>query len=253
MKITFLGTGTSQGVPVIACDCDTCCSDDPRDKRLRSSVLIETKTETILIDPGPDFRQQLLREKVRKLDGILITHEHIDHIAGLDDVRSFNFIFKRPMEIYCEERVELAIRRIYSYVFAEKKYPGIPSLNINRIKTSEFSIGKTKILPIRAMHLKLPVLAFRVNDFAYITDVNFIPEEAFEKLKGLKVLAINALRRKPHISHFNVDEALAAIERINPEKSYFTHISHMLERHEIAEPTLPDSVFLAFDGLCVSC
>lgn len=251
MKITFLGTGTSQGVPVIACDCAICQSIDSRDKRLRSSVMIEINDKVLVIDTGPDFRQQMLRAKVHRLDAVLFTHEHKDHIAGLDDIRSFNWLYKKPMDIYAEQRVIKALQLEYSYVFAEYKYPGIPEMNIHKIDEKTFFIEDIEIIPIRALHYKLPVLGFRIGDFAYITDANSIPEAEFEKLKGLKVFVLNALRKKEHLSHFNLDQAVEIAKKVNAEQSYFTHISHLMGFHEQINAELPKSMQLACDELTI--
>ena len=247
MKITFLGTGTSQGVPVIACRCNTCLSEDPKDKRLRSSVLLEDGNTTILIDTGPDFRQQMLRARVDHLDAILYTHEHRDHIAGLDDIRAFNFIQKKPMELYGEERVLRALHHTFPYIFAERKYPGIPQVNYHKIDLSPFKIDDTEIIPIRALHYRLPVLGFRIGDFAYLTDANFIPPEEIDKLRGVSHFAISALRKKEHISHFNLEQALGVIQEVNPGQAYLTHISHMMEPTATVEAELPENVHFAFD------
>lgn len=249
MKITFLGTGTSQGVPVIACKCETCQSNDKRDKRLRSSVMIEYEDKTIVIDTGPDFRQQMLREKVEDITAILFTHEHKDHIAGLDDIRAFNYIHKRAMEIYADKRVEKALRREYAYVFAEDKYPGIPEMNVHIIDNNNFYIKNIEVIPIRLMHYKLPIFGFRIKDFTYITDTNYISNQEKEKIKGTKVLVVNALRKKKHISHFNLEEALALIDEIKPERAYLTHISHLMGQQAKVEKDLPPKVFFAYDGL----
>jgi len=249
LKITFLGTGTSQGVPVIGCECDACKSTDTHDKRLRSSVLIELNEKIFVIDTGPDFRQQMLRENVKDVTAILFTHEHKDHIAGLDDIRAFNYIHKRPMEVYADERVQKALRREYAYVFAEDKYPGIPQMNTYTIDNSSFKIGDIKITPIRLMHHKLPILGFRIKDFTYITDTNYIEPEEKEKIKGSKVIVVNALRKKKHISHFNLEEALELIDEIKPEKAYLTHVSHLMGKQADIEKSLPKNVYFAYDGL----
>jgi phosphoribosyl 1,2-cyclic phosphate phosphodiesterase len=231
VKITFLGTGTSQGVPVIACECNTCLSTDPHDKRLRTSLLLETGGTTLLFDAGPDFRQQMLREHVTKLDSIILTHEHKDHISGMDDVRAFNYKSQDAIDIYSEERVQKAIKKEYSYVFSEFQYPGIPKMRLNSIPDHNFTVEGIMITPIRVFHYRLPVYGFRVGNFAYITDANYIPEESKEKLFGVKYLVINALRKEKHISHFSLREAVDFIREISPKKAYITHISHQMGLH----------------------
>lgn len=249
MKVTFLGTGTSQGVPVIACDCAVCSSEDSRDKRLRSSVMITIEGKNYVIDSGPDFRQQMLKEKVQSLEAVLFTHEHKDHVAGLDDVRAFNYKFQKDMEVFCSERVEEALRREFHYVFDANPYPGVPKVNLNKIEWEPFSVDCIEFIPIKVLHHKLPVTCFRINDFTYITDAKTIAPEEKEKIKGTKVLVVNALRKTEHISHFNLEQALDFIEEINPEKAYLTHISHLFDKHEEIEKTLPENVKVAFDGL----
>lgn len=251
MRITFLGTGTSQGVPVIACKCGTCLSDDKRDKRLRSSVLIETGEKNFVIDTGPDFRQQMLREKVTHLEAILFTHDHRDHIAGLDDIRAFNFNSNSPVDVYAEENVQESLKKQYSYVFENNKYPGTPRINIHLIQNTSFFIDETKIIPIRVMHYRLPVLGFRIGDFTYITDANFISEQEKEKIIGTKHLVINALRRQKHISHYNLSQSLKIIKELSPRKAYLIHMSHQMGRTSEVEHLLPDNVMLAYDGLKV--
>jgi phosphoribosyl 1,2-cyclic phosphate phosphodiesterase len=253
VKITFLGTGTSQGVPVIACECEICHSSDSHDKRLRTSALIETGNTTLLIDAGPDFRQQMLRENVVKLDSILLTHEHKDHIAGLDDVRAFNYKSRDAIDIYAEERVQKALKKEYSYVFSEYQYPGIPKMRLNPIPEHAFLIGEVKIEPIRVFHYRLPVMGFRIGNFAYITDANYIPEESKEKLFGVKYLVINALRKEKHISHFTLREAIDLIHEISPKKAYITHISHQMGFHQEISKELPSGIMLAYDGLSFNC
>jgi phosphoribosyl 1,2-cyclic phosphate phosphodiesterase len=250
VKITVLGSGTSQGIPVIACDCHVCTSGNPKDDRLRCSILIEFDHENFVIDAGPDFRQQMLREKVKSLKGILFTHEHKDHIAGLDDVRAFNFRENRDMDIYCTSAVEVALKREYHYVFNEHKYPGVPELNIIPIQNQSFLLeDKINVIPIEVMHYKMPVMGFRFGKFAYITDAKTIADEECEKLKQLDVLIVNALRKEEHISHFNLDEALAFIDKVKPKKAYLTHISHLFGTHEEIMNELPSYVEVAYDGL----
>lgn len=252
MKVTFLGTGTSQGVPVIACSCEVCNSLDFRDKRLRTSVFIEVDGLSLVVDTGPDFRQQMLRERVTKLDAILYTHEHKDHTAGLDDVRSFNFAQKKDMPVYGEPRVLEQLKREFAYAFTEKKYPGVPQIELNEIAETPFEIQGVKIVPIRAMHYKLPVLGFRIGDFTYLTDANYINEENRDKIKGSKILVLNGLQHEPHISHFTIEEAVEVADQLGVEKAYFTHISHKLGQHQIEQEKLPENRFLAYDGLILN-
>ncbi|MDP1728289.1 MAG: MBL fold metallo-hydrolase [Bacteroidota bacterium] len=252
MKITFLGSGTSQGVPIIACECEVCASVDPKDKRLRSSVMVEHNGKIIVVDTGPDFRQQMLTADVKWLDALLFTHAHRDHLSGLDDIRGFNFKMKRAVDVYCEKRVESAIRREFFYAFEEPKYPGVPEMNIHHIGLDAFELFDLKIEPIRVFHHKLPVLGFRFQKFVYITDANLIEPKEMEKIKGCEVLVLNTLRREFHISHFTLDEAIELVKIINPKQAYFTHISHQLGRHEEVENELPPNMHLAYDGLVVN-
>jgi phosphoribosyl 1,2-cyclic phosphate phosphodiesterase len=251
MKITFLGTGTSQGIPLIACGCEVCTSSNPKDNRLRVSVMIEVDGKNIVIDSGPDFRQQMLRENVKTLEAVVFTHEHKDHVAGLDDVRAFNYFSGKHMDVYANEQVQVALKREFHYVFSGDNYPGIPRINVHTIDTAPFDVSGVKFIPIQVLHYQLPVLGFRVNDFTYITDANFISDEEIEKIKGTKVLVLNALRRAKHISHFTLEEALELVKKINPEKAYFTHISHQLGLHDEVSKELPSNVELAYDGLQV--
>lgn len=253
MKITFLGTGTSQGVPVIACECATCLSDDCHDKRLRASLLVETASNTIVIDAGPDFRQQMLSAGVKKLDAILLTHEHKDHIAGMDDLRAFNYKSQSAIDIYAEERVQNAVRKEYEYVFAENRYPGVPKMELHTIAGYNIDLNGDVIIPLRIFHYRLPILGFRIGEMAYITDANYIPEETKEKIIGVKYLVVNALRKEKHISHFSLGEALALIEQVSPRKAYITHIGHQMGRHADVNRDLPVNVTLAWDGLEVNC
>ena len=249
MEVTFLGTGTSQGIPVIACPCNVCQSTDSRDKRLRTSVLIEENGKTFVIDTGPDFRQQMLRENVKNMDGIIFTHEHKDHTAGFDDIRAFNFINKKKMEVYASSRVQEAIRREFPYIFNEFKYPGIPEINLHLIENKLFNIDGVDILPIEVMHYKLPVFGFRIGNFSYVTDANFISNTEKEKIKNSDVLVLNALRRETHISHFTLEQAIHLVEELKPRKAYFTHISHQLGLHSDVSKELPSNIELAYDGL----
>ncbi len=252
-KITFLGTGTSQGVPVIACECPVCLSDNPKDNRTRSALLVETDNNILVIDAGPDFRQQMLREKVRHLDAILLTHEHKDHIAGMDDVRAFNFKSQSAIDIFTEERVQNAVRKEYSYVFSEIQYPGVPRMALHDINKYEVNINGDIVIPLRVFHYRLPILGFRIGNMAYITDANYVPEETKEKLIGVKYLVINALRKEKHISHFCLREALDLVEEISPRKAFITHIGHDMGKHAEVSRELPANVLLAWDGLKVNC
>jgi phosphoribosyl 1,2-cyclic phosphate phosphodiesterase len=249
LKITFLGTGTSQGVPVITCNCEVCQSDDHRNNRLRVSILIETADKTIVIDSGPDFRYQMLRAKVKDLDAILFTHEHKDHVAGLDDIRPFNYLLHKNIDIFATTGVQEALKREFSYIFSEVKYPGLPQIELHTIDQDPFFIGQTEIIPLAIMHYKLPILGFRIGDFTYITDAKTISNETIEKVRGTKILIINALQRQPHISHFTLDEAIDFAQKIGAEQTYFTHISHNLGLHEEVEKELPAGMKLAYDGL----
>jgi phosphoribosyl 1,2-cyclic phosphate phosphodiesterase len=249
VTITFLGTGTSQGVPVIACTCPVCLSTDKHDKRLRTSILIEGDGKVICIDSGPDFRYQMLREKVMHLDAIVFTHEHKDHIAGMDDIRAFNYFQQGPVDIYADFRVQRALTREFPYVFDGTGYPGIPQVNLKTITSEPFLIGDIKFIPIEVMHYKLPVKGFRINDFTYITDAKTISESEKQLIKGSSILVINALQKQTHISHFTLEEAIAFAQEIGAERTYFTHISHQLGLHDAVESELPRNMHLAYDGL----
>lgn len=250
MKVTFLGTGTSQGVPFIGCDCAVCTSTDTRDNRLRTSVWVETPEASIVIDSGPDFRQQMLRAHVRKLDAIIFTHGHKDHTAGMDDVRAYNFHDGRAMEVFATEATQEVLHREFQYVFQELSYPGLPQVNLNTITASEpFSINGLQIVPIRVLHYKMEVLGFRINDFTYITDANYITMEEMNKAKGSKAFVLNALRHQEHPSHYTLSQAIEVATAIGAENTYFTHISHQLGLHAEIEKGLPEKMHLAYDGL----
>ncbi|MGB1103704.1 MAG: MBL fold metallo-hydrolase [Crocinitomicaceae bacterium] len=249
MEVTFLGTGTSQGVPVIACECEVCQSHDTKDKRLRTSIIMSIDDVNIVVDTGPDFRQQMLRENVKHIEAVLYTHEHKDHISGMDDIRAFNFKTKKPVGIYASEGTEIGLRKEYHYVFTDKPYPGVPQVNLHRIDSRPFKVKGIEVIPIDVMHYKLPVKAFRVKDFTYITDANTIAPSGMNKVHGTEVLVINALRKTPHLSHFTLYEALEIIETIGPKRAYLTHLSHLMGKHEDIQKELPDNVFVAYDGL----
>ena len=251
MTVTITGSGTSQGVPVIGCECHVCNSKDSKDKRLRSSIHIQYNNNSIVVDTGPDFRQQMIDSKIKKLDAVIFTHEHKDHVAGLDDVRAFNFIQKKPIEIYCSENVFKALKREFHYIFDPKfKYPGVPSINRNKIsKENTFKINEVSITPIEVMHYKLPVLGFRIDNFAYVTDAKTIENKEKNKLKNLDILVINALRIREHLSHLNLDEALELIKELNPKKAILTHLSHFMGKHQEIKKLIPKNVDVAFDGM----
>ena len=251
MRLTFLGTGTSQGIPMIGCPCEVCRSLDFRDKRLRTSVHLEVDGKSFIIDSGPDFRQQVLQQRITQLDALLFTHEHKDHTAGMDDIRGFNFLQGKAIPIYARERVIRQLKQEFTYVFAEEKYPGVPEVSVHIIENKPFTVEGITFTPIDVLHHKLPVFGFRIGDLTYITDANFIPEEEKAKIKGTEVLVLNVLRYKKHISHYNVEEALELIEELSPKKTYFTHISHQLGLHEEVSKMLPGHVHLAYDGLQV--
>ena len=248
MRITLLGTGTSQGVPVIACDCEVCLSTNSKDKRLRSSVMIQVDNLNLVIDTGPDFRQQMLREKVVKVDSILFTHHHKDHVAGMDDIRAFNHKWKRDMPIYCNQATSNALKLEFPYIFSGFNYPGIPKVAINIIENKPFKIEKTIIEPIEVLHYKLPVLGFRIRNFIYLTDVSEISKKEKEKMKGADLIILDALRKQDHISHFSLEQALTLLEELNPKQALLTHISHYMGLHDNVNKELPNYVNLAYDG-----
>lgn len=250
--LTFLGTGTSSGVPMIACNCRVCNSENPKDNRLRSSVMIEKGDTRIVIDTTPDFRYQMLREKVQRLDAVLFTHPHKDHIAGLDDIRAFNYFQGGAIDIFANELTMRALQNEFHYAFAAQKYPGVPELSLRPITDDVFSVKDIRINPINAWHLHMPVLGFRMGNLAYITDANRIEEKELAKLDGIDILILNALRREPHISHFTLDEAIAVADRLNVKQAYFTHISHQMGLHDDVIAELPSGRTLAWDGLRVA-
>ncbi|MBK6828407.1 MAG: MBL fold metallo-hydrolase [Chitinophagaceae bacterium] len=249
LTITFLGTGTSSGVPMIGCDCAVCTSPDPKDNRLRSSILVESANTSLVVDTGPDFRYQMLRQKVKKLDAVVFTHPHKDHLAGLDDIRAFNFFTKKPIDIYADSLTEEAVRRDFYYAFTDTKYPGIPELNLNTISTEPFVIGDIPVIPIQVWHLKMPVMGFRFGSFTYITDANRIEESEKNKIRGSEIMVLNALRRQKHISHFSLGEAIDMVEELQVPLAYFTHLSHQMGLHAEIESELPEQIHLAWDGL----
>ncbi len=251
MKITFLGTGTSQGIPVIGCKCVVCQSADKKDQRLRVSVWVKTADKSIVIDSGPDFRYQMLRAGVDDLDAILYTHEHKDHVAGLDDIRPYNYILKKRIDIYATERVQEALKREFQYIFADTKYHGLPQINLHTITDEPFAIGENTIVPFEVMHYKLPILGYRIGDFTYITDAKTISEASLEKIKGTKVLVLNALQKEDHISHLTFSEAIELANQVGAEMTYFTHISHNLGLHAEVSKELPAHIKLAYDGLTI--
>ena len=250
MKVTFLGTGTSQGVPFIGCDCPVCSSENKKDKRLRCSVWIDTPEASIVIDAGPDFRYQMLRANVRRLDAIIFTHGHKDHIAGLDDIRAYNYFTNKPVNIYATEETQEALKREYSYIFNNPTYPGIPQIIIHTINANDpFIINGILITPLKLLHYKLEVLGFRIGDFTYITDTNYIEPEVLAKANGSKAITLNALRHEPHISHYTLAQAIEVARGVQTEATYFTHISHQLGLHDVVEGILPPAMHLAYDGL----
>ena len=249
MKVTILGSGTSQGVPVIACDCEVCRSTDEHDKRLRCSAMIDIGDKKLIIDAGPDFRTQMLRAGVKDVTALLLTHEHKDHIGGLDDIRAFNWVKNGEVDIYCNQRTKDVIYKDYDYAFAEFRYPGVPEMNIHVIDETPFRIDDIEVIPVTVMHYRLPVSAFRIGNFAYVTDANFISEESMKKLEGVEYMVINALRKEIHLSHFTLNQAIQVVKRLNVKQAYITHIGHQMGLHEQVSLELPKNVKLAYDML----
>jgi phosphoribosyl 1,2-cyclic phosphate phosphodiesterase len=249
MKLTFLGTGTSQGVPMIACTCTVCSSTDARDKRLRTAALIETDGTVICIDTGPDFRTQMLREKVKRIDAVVFTHNHKDHTAGLDDIRAFNYFQEKEMNVWGDALVLESLQVEFAYIFGEFQYPGIPRIQLNLIENDDFIINQQRITPIACMHYRLPIKGFRVGNITYITDANHIEDNEIDKIKGSEILVVNALRHEKHISHFTLNEAIELANKVGAKQTFFTHISHQLGTYASIQPTLPNGMYLAYDGL----
>ena len=249
LKITFLGTGTSSGVPMIACSCEVCTSINPKDNRLRSSIMVQSETTTIIVDTTPDFRFQMLREKLKNIDAVIFTHPHKDHVAGLDDVKAFNYFNKKAIDVYANELTQKTIKNEFYYIFAAHKYPGVADINLHLINEDSFVVGDIPVNPIKVWHLNMPVLGFRFGDFTYITDANRIEEEEMDKIKGSQILVLNALRHKAHISHFTLQEAIDIASLLKIPQTYFTHISHQLGLHDEISKELPANCSLAYDGL----
>lgn len=252
LTITFLGTGTSTGIPMIGCHCPVCTSVNKKDKRLRTSILVESASTAIVVDTTPDFRYQMLRINSSKLDAVLFTHPHKDHIAGLDDVRAYNFFQQKPMDVYANSLTAEALKREFAYVFADKKYPGVPQINLHTIDESAFKIGDIPIQPFTVWHHKMPVFGFRFGKFTYITDANKIEETVKDNIRGSEIIVLNALRNEKHIAHFSLQEAINLVQELGIPKAYFTHISHQLGKHNEVEKSLPPGIHLGYDGLVMN-
>jgi phosphoribosyl 1,2-cyclic phosphate phosphodiesterase len=252
MEVTFLGTGSSHGIPVIGCNCDICKSDDEKNKRLRSSVAINIKGLNIIIDTGPDFRQQMLREKITRIDAVLLTHEHKDHTAGIDDLRAFNYLMKSSVNVYAEDRVLRKLKQEYRYIFKKDKYPGAPDIDLFEVSNDMFFIENIRVLPIRIFHNKLPIYGYRIENMAYITDVKTISDEEMSKLQDLELLIVSAIRVKPHIAHMGLNDVLELVAKLKPKKVYLTHISHMQYDFDKLSRILPENIFPAYDGLVIN-
>lgn len=252
LKITFLGTGTSQGVPMIACHCDVCRSTDPHDKRLRCSAMVESGSTRIIIDAGPDFRYQMLRAGIEDIDAILLTHGHKDHTGGIDDVRAFNYFDRKAIDIYATRAVQHTVRKDFDYAFTQNRYPGVPEINLRSIFTGRpFRVGDMDIQPIEGLHYRMPVTGFRIGPLAYLTDFNHIEQSEIDRLRGVDTLVINALRHEKHISHYSLPEAMEVCRQVGARENYFTHMSHQIGLHQIVSQTLPDGYHFAYDGLVI--
>jgi phosphoribosyl 1,2-cyclic phosphate phosphodiesterase len=249
ITVTFLGTGTSGGVPMIGCTCEVCRSADRKDTRLRSSILVRSEKTTLVVDTGPDFRYQMLRADVRQLDAVIFTHPHKDHVAGLDDVRAYNYWSRKPMQVYANEMTQAVLVREFPYAFADTKYPGVPDIRLNTIDDSPFVVGDIEVIPVMVWHMKMPVMGFRFGDFTYITDANRIDEPELKKIEGSRVLTLNTLRREKHISHFTLAQGVEIAQSLAPEQTYFTHLSHQMGLHQVVQQELPGGIALAYDGL----
>ncbi len=254
MVLTLLGTGTSQGVPMIGCDCEVCSSSNSRDKRLRTSAMVEVQGRRIIIDAGPDFRYQMLRERVSYIDAVLLTHQHKDHIGGIDDLRAFNYLQGKPMEVYCSSQVAEIVRKDFDYAFVDpiERYAGVPELDLRVISSEGFCVAGVEVSPIEVMHHKLPIFGYKIGDLCYITDANYISSSTIEAIKHPKVLVINALRHTKHISHFTLSEALDMIEQISPQRAIITHISHQMGLYDVVSEDLPEGIKLGYDGMRIN-
>jgi phosphoribosyl 1,2-cyclic phosphate phosphodiesterase len=252
ITVTFLGSGTSSGVPMIGCDCEVCTSNNPKDNRLRSSILVQSATTTFVIDTTPDFRYQMLRSNTKKLHAVLFTHPHKDHVAGLDDIRAYNYFQEKPMDVYANALTQETLLNDFHYAFAEIKYPGLPRIELHTIDETPFTIGDIAITPIKVWHMKMIVLGFRMGNFTYITDANKIDDAEKDKIKGSEIVVLNALRKEKHLSHFTLDEAVEIANELGAQQTYFTHMSHQLGLHNTINGELPAHIQLAYDGLSFS-